>query len=332
MRLVRLGLLFVLAACGAAPLAPVAVSPQMRVLGDGAPPARSGHVYVAVTTSTHYPSVERFKLVNGVPESSPDRVYKGYGGLVAVSSNGTMYAFGNYSQGGIYAFGPRGNKPLRKIEFSGPRHCGDSSGEETSVSALASDAQGNLFAAIYTYAGGRPRRVPCNGVAIFAPDANGKVAPVQTISLPDAIITGIAVDASDNLYVAELPYTVVEFTNAVSGPKPGRVFHTESPTHVSSIATDGAGDVFISNINYGYQTGWIDRYAPHAKGKGPPTSQIVLQGSKLHDLIAIAAGHHELFVADGYDSVDLYHARQNGGQSPFDSLAANDPSSVAVGP
>jgi hypothetical protein len=298
---------------------------------------------VAGSTSTHYPSVERFKLVDGVPGSSPDRVYKGFGDLIAASPNGTMYAFGGYSQPGIFAFGPRGVKPIRRFQFSGPGRCGDSSSEETTVSAIATDSQRYLFAAIYTYAGARKRGarvgnraksggVPCNGVAIFAPDASGPVAPVRTIPLRRAIITGIAVDSNDNLYVAELPYTVVEFTNAVSDPKRARVFHTESPAHVSSVATDGAGDVFISNVNYGYKTGWIDRYSPSAKGKGPPTSQVVLQGSNLHLLYAIAVRHRELFAADGYNHIDLYHALANGGQSPFDSFAASDPSSVAVGP
>jgi hypothetical protein len=346
MRLARLGLLFALAGCqsGAlAPALPAAPSGAAGVRHDATAGVRSGHLYVAVTTSTHYPSVERFRVVHGLPDSTPDRVYEGYGSLIAVSGDGTLYAFGGiYSGRDIYAFGPRSTKPLRKIEIPSPGRCGVSSSEETTVSALAADAQGYLFAAIYTYAGGLARRthggvpaksgVPCNGVAVFAPGANGKVSPVQTIPLRRAIITGIAVDARDNLYVTEDPYTIAEFTNAVTDPQRTRVFHTKSPAHVSSIATDDAGDVFISNINYGYKTGWIDRYSPSAKAKGPPTSEIRFQGSSLHFLRAIAVGQRVLYDLDGSDSVDLYHALKNRSQSPFYSFAANDGSALAIGP
>jgi hypothetical protein len=343
MRIAAFVLFAGLAGCGSgAPtsLTPIPVAQDVRFAG---PDARGGHLYVAVTTSTHYPLVERFRLVGGIPESSPDRVYEGYGELIAVSSDGTLYAFGSYTSGAIYAFAPRGDKPVRTLQIPGPRRCGGTSGEESEISALAADPAGYLFAATYTYDGGvsprdggpvpaRSGGVPCNGVAIFAPDANGKVQPVKTIGLGHATITGIAVDPNDNLYVAELPNKIVEFANAVTSPQRSRVFHTEAPAHTSSIATDAAGDVFISNVNYGYKTAWIDRYAPSAKAKGPPTSQIRLQGSILHLLPAIAVRRRELFAVDENDAVDLYHALRNGDQTSFYALPANDVSSIAVGP
>ncbi len=347
MRLVWLGLVLALGGCQSGALAPpqpAAPSGAAGVRHDVTADTRGGHLYVAVTTATHYPSIERFRIVHGLPESTPDRVYEGYGGLIAVSGNGTLYAFGNLSSGNaIYAFGPRGTKPVRELEIPSPGRCGVSSSEETEISALATDAQGYLFAAIYTFAGLASRThgvvparlggVPCNGVAVFAPGANGKVEPAQTIPLGRrTIITGIAVDPRDNLYITELPYTIAEFTNAVTDPLRTRLFHTKSPAHVSSIATNDAGDVFISNVNYGYKTGWIDRYSSSAKSKGPPTSEIQFQGSNLHFLRSIAVGRRVLYDVDGFDSVDLYHALQNGSQSPFYSFAANDVSAVAVGP
>src|SRR5579871_2184138 len=61
MRNARLGLLFALAGCQAAGLAPsAAVPPQASgVRREATPDTRSGHVFVAVTSATHYPSVER---------------------------------------------------------------------------------------------------------------------------------------------------------------------------------------------------------------------------------------------------------------------------------
>jgi hypothetical protein len=338
-----LGLTVALAGCQTAALAPSApgVPPGGTVLRQP-DPSRDGHVYIAVTTSTHYPSVERFLIVHGIPESAPDRVLGGYGGLVAVSPGGTLYTFRSYSDGGIYAFNPRGNKPVRRVVVGSPGHCGISSGEESEISALAADAQGYLYVALYTYAGAlRPgahrvapakvNRVPCNGVAIYAPDANGHAAPIQTIAYGfGTVVNAIAVDAQQHLFVADYPHQVYEYATPVQNPKRTRTFHTDAAAHVASLATDAAGDIFISNTNYGYKTGWIDVWTPSAKANGPPSSQIMLEGSSLHFLRSIAVRQQELFAADQFDSVSLYHALQNGDQSPFFSFTANDVSSVAV--
>lgn len=348
-RVALLGLLIMLSACQSGALttaqAVPAQVPAWRATGDG---GHGRHLYVSVSTSTHYPSIERYRLVNGVPEMKPDRVYAGYGGLLALSNNGTLYVTGSDRSGDnlIFAFAPHSAKPQRTINVPSPGRCGISSGEVWSVSALASDAQGYLFAAMYTYAEDASRRsqpshlgvspeasVPCDGVAIFAPDANGKVNPVQTISLGlGSIVAGLAVDANDNLYVGSYPFKVFEYANAVTQPKRSRVFHTHLPARFTSLATDGAGNLFISNTEYGYKTGWIDRYAPTSKSKGPPVSQIQLAGPNLHMLFSIAVLGRDLYAADTDVSVDLYHARKNGAQSPFYSLAASNVTSVAAGP
>lgn len=344
MRIGRLGLLlvFALTGCQSASLAPFAGSGASPGTSAGlGPSARGAHLYVAVETSTQYQSVERFRLVKGIPQSTPDRVYEGYGELTAVGGDGTLYAFG--SGGVIYAFPPGSDKPARSIEVGNPTHCGGSSSQETEIPALASDSQGYLFAAIYTYDGGlRAHRrsmgpadgsVPCNGVVVFAPGANGNPKPVQTISLGKrAIVTGIAVDSQDDLYVGESRNTVAEYANSVTAPHRTRVFRTVKPVDVTSVATDGAGNVFISYVSQSYKGGFIDRYAPTAKSKAPPSSEIRLTGSGLHFLRSIAAFRRVLYNVDGFDSVDLYHARQNGDQSPFYSLPASGVSSVSVGP
>jgi sugar lactone lactonase YvrE len=337
-RIAFLGMLVTLSACQSGALTTAqAVPPQVTAWRATSEGGHGRHLYVSVSTSTHYPSIERYRLVNGVPETKPDRVYGGYGGFLALSDDGTLYVSGSDLSGDnlIFAFSPRNAKPVRTIRVPNPRRCGASSGEQWSVSALASDSQGYVFAAIYSYAGGAPRRmlhVPCEGVAIFAPDANGKANPVQTISLGHAVVTGLAVDGSDNLYLSSYPFKVIEYANAVTAPKRTRVFKTHLPARFTSLATDGAGNLFISNTEYGYKTGWIDRYAPTAKPKGPPTSEIQLEGSNLHMLFSIAVAGRDLYASDTSQSVDLYQARKNGPQSPFYSFAASNVTSVAVGP
>jgi sugar lactone lactonase YvrE len=351
MRLARIGLLVALAGCQSGALSPGIPSASSGGTAwlhvtDG---AGAGHLYVSLFTTSNRPAVDRFRLVNGIPQSEPDRVYSGYGGAsIAASSDGTLYVNDTYSSDGlVYAFNGGSTKPDRTIQIAYPRHCGVSSGGQTVFPGIATDSQGNLFVAVYTYDGGAahahatlsPRtstRVPCNGVAIFAPNANGSANPIQSIGFGrGAFIDAIAVDAADNLYVGNYPHNILQYANAVNSPKRTRVFHTRSPAHVSSLAIDAAGDIFISNTNFGYQTAWIDRYRAGAKANGPPTSEIQLAGAThLHMLYSIAVRGRDLYAADGEPGVDLYHARKNGPQTPFHSSAldAAHVTALAVGP
>lgn len=351
MRLARLGLLVALAGCQSnalSPSIPSGLSAGSVWLNQ--PPGRGGHLYVSLFTTSNQPAIDRFRLVNGVPQSKPDRVYSGYGGAaIAASRDGTLYVNDTYSSNGlVYAFDGGGTTPSRTLQIAHPQHCGVSSGGQSVFPALATDAHGNLFVAVYTYDGGASTRthtqrspatssrVPCNGVAVFASTANGPVNPIQIVGFGrGTYIDAIAVDAKDNLYVGNYPHNIVQYSNAINSPKRTRVFHTRSPAHVSSLAADPAGDIFISNTNFGYQTAWIDRYAPDAKAKGPPTNEIQLAGSShLHMLYSIAVRGRDLYAADGAPGVDLYRARKNGPQAPFHSLAvqASHVTAVAVGP
>jgi hypothetical protein len=348
MRFARLGLVFALAAC------------QSGTLSSGAPgglPGGSGwltgssqtddHLYVSISPqhNPNYVSVKRFPFVNGVPQSKPDRVYPGHGQLIAVSSDGTLYASDPASSAPmtVYAFDGGATKPDRKIRLPFPRNCGAFSSQVTQINALAADPRGNLFVGILTYDQGARRRphatapprlsprVPCNGVAIFAPDATGRVNPIQAIDLgPQAWVNSLAVDAADNLYVGNYPTAILQYANAVENPTQTRSFQTRSPGWVSSLATDAVGDIFVSNANY--QTAVIDCYARNVPSQGPPTNEIVLAGSGFHALLSIAVRGPDLYADDKIDSVDLYHADANGPQTPFYSLAFPYVRSVAVGP
>jgi hypothetical protein len=345
-RIARLALVVALGGCGtrAPGLLPASFQPE-GVAKTSRASEQVGDLYVSVSKATHYPSIERFPVVNGLPAKNPDEVYEGYGGPIAASADGTLYVAdaGAGKDFTIFAFSPQSSKPSRKFEVPMPGRCGAYSGAAT-IPAITADAQGNLFAAIYTYpqarthqgqrdASRRSALVPCSGVAVFAPDATGKAKPIQTITLPrGSDIVSLAVDAKDNLYVADFPSKVIEFANAVAGPSSTRIFHAKSEARFSSLATDAYDNVFISNTYYGYKTAFINRYSPSAKANRPPTSQILLQGSGLHYLISVAVLRGVLYAADGFESIDLYHARKNGGQIPFYSLAASDIASIAAGP
>jgi hypothetical protein len=282
-------------------------------------------------------------LVNGVPEASPDLVYNGYGGLIAVAGDGTLYANAPNYGNGVVAFPPNADQPNRTITIPEHRVCDRGSGGYADVSSVASDTAGYLFAGIYTTGtiapsgGSRNRgraKFPrlCEDVAIYTPTANGDAIPVQLIRFPKPHwLMGLAVDATDNLFVDDSTYEVDEFANALTNPKKTRVFSGGYVGYAHSIATDGAGNLYIASTDASYQTGRIERYAPNAKGSGQPTSTILLP-SGVHLLESIAERGRVLYVDDVGKGVDLYHARKNGSQSPFYSFAASNVISMATGP
>src|SRR5581483_2392183 len=209
------------------------------------------------------------------------------------------------------------------------------------ISSLAADAAGYVFAGIYTL-GTRGRRIGhrstpdyprlCEDVAVFAPTANGEAKPVRLIHYPQPDwLMGLAVDQKDDLYVDDTTDEVDQFENAVTKPKKTRVFKSGYVGYAHSIAVDAAGNLFVASTDASYKGGRIERYAPGADGSGPPTSTVVLP-TGVHLLEALAAKGRVLYVDDVDKGVDLYHARKNGAQSPFYSLAASNVISLATGP
>ncbi|HYL26932.1 MAG TPA: hypothetical protein VEW74_03795 [Candidatus Nitrosotalea sp.] len=348
MKNLHLLLILALAACGAPFESPPRESTALgtsAVVGDSIGVSASSHLYVSFTSATGNGLINRYSLVKGVPSQKPDRTYNGYGGLLSMGSDGTLYVGDGTPSGTviIYVFPPNRTKPDREIEIPDlGSHCGYVSSAFTTVSGLGTDSLGHLFAAIYTYhdaarrrEGGRhappPGRWPCSGVVVYAPHARGKARPLGVIDSGHRAPVSLAVDAGDDLYVA-FDQRVVEYANAIVKPTIARVFHGDTIGPVRSVALDAGGNIFIASTTYGYTAGWIDRYSPGANGHRPPTSQITLPASKYHFLPSIAVQGRVLYADDNSDGVDLYHSRQNGDQSPFYSFSSHDVASIATGP
>lgn len=344
LRYLSLAILFAVTACqssltNASSALPLRVSATQNRMGGAT------HLYVSVSTASHYPSIERFRLVNGRPQAKPDLVYEGYGGPLAVAGDGTLYV-GNVSyKVAVAAFPPNASTPSREITLPNIfRHCHSGSGSgSTFVSSLAADTSGHLFVGIYTYYDA-PRRAeitkpskskfpwPCEGVAVYAPTAKGKAHPIQSIQYSQAsYLLGLAVDSADNLFVDDSTYEVDEFSNAVYDPQKTRVFRGGYVGYAHAIATDARDNLFIASTGASYKSGRIERYATDASGYGKPKGTITLS-SGVHLLEAIAASKRVLYVDDVGSSVDLYHSRENGNQTPFYSLPATNIVSVATGP
>jgi hypothetical protein len=97
------------------------------------------------------------------------------------------------------------------------------------------------------------------------------------------------------------------------------------------IATDAKGSLYIGSTDDSYKNGRVERYAPDAQGSGQPTSTVVLP-SGAYVLQSITERGRVLYVDPHDAGVDLYHARKNGSQSPFYSVAASNLIKMATGP
>jgi hypothetical protein len=287
-------------------------------------PAR--HLYVSVRGKPG--TIQRFRLVHGVPVAPPDLVYREYDGPIAVGRDGTLYAKrGRW----IYAFPFGSTTPSRRILI--PRlviWCSDAG----LFGPAAVDSRGFLWVFIdATVSGARgmqpvttPDRghLPCYGTVAFAPSAKGRAAPVQTIST--GAFGGVALDDAENLYaIAGGDVYGQEYSNALLAPQLIRVF--ERPlTYPSALTVDGDGDLFVLN------TGNPDTIMVYKTrtGGSTPADTIVLQQANY--ATSLAVDDRLLYVPTAYVSVDVYQAFLNGPQLPVYSLPLRGADSAAVGP
>jgi hypothetical protein len=323
--------LLALAACSTQSGQPVPIGGTAP--NDLATTARTkNYLYVA----SHAPGatqhfIQVFRLVNGLPRTTPDRTYTGYGPLLAIAGNGTLYtqAFGSDD---VVAFDGGSLTPTRDISFPNLSRCrGPSRG--VTISSLAADRTGNLFVASYAYGELHPKgKLPCEAVFVYSATADGNAAPLQTIKLPEPDpLSSMAVDANDNLYVLLNPAKVKEFANAVAGPTPARTFLQSGSLRFLSLAVDDAGNLFLGKNDYSYKNARIERYTPTAHPNGHPTSTIVLN-SDVNQLYSMAVAVRRLFVDNDFQNVDVYRARKRGPQGAIYTLPVTNIDALATTP
>jgi hypothetical protein len=288
--------------------------------------ASADHLYVSVRGKPA--SIQRFRLVHGLPVAPPDLVYREYYGPIAVGRDGTLYATrGRW----IYAFPFGSTTPNRRILI--PRlvtWCSDAG----LFGPTAVDRAGYLWVFIdATVSGTRPRRslaspdrghLPCYGTVAFSPTAQGRAAPVQTIYT--GAFAGVALDDDENLYgIAGGDVYVQEYSNALLAPRLIRAF-TRPLSYPSALTADSDGDLFVLN------TGNPDTILVYKTrtGGSQPANTIVLQQANY--AISLAVKGALLYVPTAYTSVDVYQAFVNGPQLPLYTLPLKNAASIAVGP
>jgi hypothetical protein len=203
---------------------------------------------------------------------------------IALDSSGNLYV-GNAgtqpSEAGVtvYAPGASGNvAPIRKIAGSNTNI--------TSARGVALDAAGNLAVGNYNGNVCAP-----NYTLVFAPGANGNVAPARQI-LPGCPATyGMQFDANGNLYEAINNSDQIQIyassangsvapTNTISG-------NNTQISLPSGIAFDGSGYLYVANQGNGSS---VTVYAPGATGNVAPIGTISGSNTALNAPAFLAVG------------------------------------------
>jgi sugar lactone lactonase YvrE len=128
-----------------------------------------------------------------------------------------------------------------------------------SISAMAVDNAQNLYAVTAVALGSGPTGRVYTGIAVYAPAANGKLAPIKSIVGPATEISNnpdqIATDSAGNLYVASGstatgPGSVVIFSSSATGNMPPTSALTGPNTtigYAQGVALDSAGNIYVSS-------------------------------------------------------------------------------------
>lgn len=244
--------------------------------GGVSSPATS--LYIAQTTATVSPSSATSDILqfprSGTGTVTPTATIIGSSGVqldaLAIDQGGRLYAMGGtYSAACgsaaysgveiiVYAPGATGKAtPARTI-------AGSATGLPSSCTAYLYDAidvdnAGNIYVPEGVAVGSGPGGLVYPGILVFAPTANGNVAPLKSIAGPSTTIEApnyqIAVDSAGTIYVANFspngPGYVTIFNSSATGDAAPTGTLSGSNTmiyNIQGIAVDHSGDIYVASL------------------------------------------------------------------------------------
>ncbi len=299
-----------LSGCGGGKVAPPVISPGLAGLaqesrGNALPSSIlvanfSGHRITGYPLTAHgspAPSLVISGKHTGL--GNPDNI--------ALDSSDNIYTSIDGKTIGVFAASAHGNaRRIRKI-----------SGSNTGLLfpiGVAVDSKGYLYVADCGY----------GNVKVFAPKANGNVAPVRVIGLTSGCTISEAVDSNDDLYVTSGDNLISEFSPESQGNNLIREIQEPEHKHgdsIRSIAVDSHLNVYAGNL----LAKDIQVFAPTASGPAKPIRTI--SGSQTHlgapsglaldskDNLYVTVCHY-CSHGSGIDSVLVFAAGAKGNVKP----------------
>lgn len=158
--------------------------------------------------------------------------------------------------------------------------------------------------------------IQSGSVDIFSPTANGTTPPIAMIATSDggtAAGTGMAFDATGNLYVAHIvPAQIMEFAPGANGNATPIRNITGAATGLAvvyGVALDPAGDIVVVNAEPGAQP--VEIFAPSAQGNVAPTHII---GGAATGLLGSSAFTPEAVAVDASGNIYVAASGSGGGE------------------
>jgi len=197
--------------------------------------------------------------------------------------------------------------PTRSIALTNPS-------TQTMVTSIAVDASG----AVYALNG--------NNISVFAPGATGNAAPVRLITgsltqLNSA--SGIAVDAAQNIYVANTGGgNVLVFSSTATGNVAPASILSGAATGIatpSGVALDSTGDIYVASYNQPSNSSVVLEFAPGSTGNATP----------IRTLTAVASYSLSGLAVDSLDNLYVVTLAPTNNQLAIDLFAPNQSGSVA---
>ena len=181
-------------------------------------------------------------------------------------------------------------------------------------------------AAITAMGAGSAANQPSDHLEIFAAEASGSSAPVQTMDFSVAV-RDVAVNSSGEIFVTDpaADRILVFAANASGTVKPVASIGGVSTTILSpsAIAFDSRGDLLIANEGRQGEGASITVFASKARGDIAPARRIAGPATSLSDPVAVAVDSHgAIYVIDAAArDVLVFAPGASGNQAPVRRLA-----------
>jgi len=188
----------------------------------------------------------------------------------------------------------------------------------TSLTSQASSIAVDATGAVYALNG--------NNISVFAPGATGNAAPVRLITgsltqLNSA--SGIAVDAAQNIYVANTGGgNVLVFSSTATGNVAPASILSGAATGIatpSGVALDSTGDIYVTSYNQPSNSSVVLEFAPGSTGNAAP----------IRTLTAVASYSLSGLAVDSLDNLYVVTLAPTNNQLAIDLFAPNQSGSVA---
>jgi hypothetical protein len=195
------------------------------------------------------------------------------------------------------------------------------------VTSIAVDATGEVYA------------LSGNSILVFAASATGTSTPVRLISGALTLLdspSSIAVDAAQNIYVANIIYTattdggdILVFSSTATGnAAPSRTLGGGN-TIIGiplGVAVDSTGNLYVSSFNEPSTSSLVVQFAPGATGNATPTRTLTSVAS--YTLAGLAVDSLDnLYVftqapTTNQLAIAIFTPDESGGSAPAESITA----------